>query len=500
VSVAQTLFAPPATVAELGRARAVALLIGSYDGSGNYGDLAQLDAALSLLQKFEPALLVLPLLERSRLADHRALVGEFLHPPTRALFFDPGEGHEDELQPVAAPADLAFAACYLYGGGYLNASWGGRKLAMLRAAEELLGAGGATEVCRMSSGLQADADWVAALSEADAESLGGYEPLGARDPSSREALAALGGGAEARETGDDAVGLLRRLIDGPVAEPADRASIYVHVAEHPWATERPQAIADFYADLLAEVARRADQPVVARPLIAYHDRWVSEQQAVERLAEACAKRGVELSRPQVLRPAGLPGELSRMRRATLTVSSSYHVALTSLMLGVPTVLLGDNPYYEQKAAGLIETFGLPDGFTPTSHTDPASLADEIAAVVFDDARLADLRSRLSAAGGRLSGTRAAVEAELLAVLGSAAVASLSDRLGEAGERLRERSAEPAELLARLAMLEPDDGVEPEVAPQQSNHAAERMLAEVLGSRSWRMTSPLRRAGARLRRR
>lgn len=303
IATAPAFFATPAIMAEVARARTVVLLIGGYDGSGNYGDIAQLDAALGLLERLDPDLLLLPVLERSRLADHRALGEDFLHPPDRALFFDPGEGREDDLLPVPAPADLAFAVCYLYGGGYLNPSWGERKLAMLRAAETLLAGGGATKVCRLSSGLQVDADWVAGLAAADAEALRSFELLGVRDRVSGDALAALGSGSPILDTADDVVGILRRLpLPDPRLNSDGKIHVNLHLAEHGWVTERPDAMASFYGDLVAELGHCAGLPVVAQPLIAYLDRQVSDRPTVERLGKACAARGVELAEPRVLGP------------------------------------------------------------------------------------------------------------------------------------------------------------------------------------------------------
>ncbi len=501
---APVLFASPATAAEVARASAVVTLVGGYDGSGNYGDLAQLDAALALLDRFEPSLLLLPVLERSRLAEHRALADEFLHRPENVLFFDPGEGYQDDLQPIGAPADLAFAGCYLYGGGYLNPSWGERKLAMLAATERLLADGGAAEVCRVSSGLQADAGWLAALDHADTQMLRAFEPLGSRDPASTEAFATLVGGAGARDTADDAVGLLRHLRPAEErADPEGPARVNVHVAEHPWVTEGPRAMADLYAGVLAELERRAGRPIAAQPLLAYADRWVTDREEIERLSAVCAARGIEVAEPRVLRPAGLAEAAGEMRRAALTLSCSYHVALTSLLLGVPAALFGDNAYYRQKAAGLGEAFGLPPAFAPTSDADPAVLADELAAA-FDERRREGLAYAIRLGASRVRETRAAAEAELLATLGSAVARALDARLAHATERLRERSTEPAELLARLALLESENGaMSPPVpsAPAVSEEgAAAQTLAELLGSRSWRMTAPFRRVGGRFGRR
>ncbi|MCW2987376.1 MAG: hypothetical protein JWM24_314, partial [Solirubrobacterales bacterium] len=81
--------------------------------------------------------------------------------------------------------------------------------------------------------------------------------------------------------------------------------------------------------------------------------------------------------------------------------------------------------------------------------------------------------------------------------------ALGSRLDEQAERLRLRSAEPAQLRARLAELEPERretapgaaaALEAELRAQQ----AEAALAGILQSRSWRLLAPLRRFRAWLR--
>ena len=501
---ATALFATPATLAEIDSARAVAVLIGGYDGSGNYGDIALLDAALTMLEPLDPALLLLPVLERTFLDREDDRRGEFTRPLPRALFFDPGEGLEDGLLPVPAPAGVAFGACYLYGGGYLNPAWGERRLAMLGAAEALLDAAGA-EILRLSSGQQVDAAWLAGLPAGDAERLAAFELLGARDPESTAALSrAAGAGAAVLDSGDDAVGLLRRLPLGDAGADADRPlRLNFHVAEHTWVTERGGAIAGFYAELAAELGRRAGREAIVQPLIAYLDERVDERPAVERLRGACAARGVELLEPLALRPSGLAAAVPELRAATLTVSCSFHVALTSLLLGVPAALLRDNAYYEQKATGLAAAFELPPALSLRSSDDPAASAGAIATEVLDPERSAALRQRIGIAAGRQRELRAGVEADLLARVGRAAAGALAERLDDVSRRLRERAAEPAELLARLALLESDPDTPPPPPPAPvapANGEAEARLAELLGSRSWRMTAPLRRIRGRVSRR
>ena len=534
-SGAPTLFATASTVRAIAEARAAAILVGSYDGSGNYGDIAQLDAALGLVARLGPGLLVLPVLEREYLAGHQALAEHSGQQPSHALFFDPGGDIEDDLLPVAAPVELIFGACYLYGGGYLNHLWGNRKLAMLRSAEALLGAGGAELVSRLSSGLQVDAEWVARLDPADAAALRSFDLLGVRDAGSSQALAALDSTAPVIETADDAVGVLR-LLPGPEAPRVFDGDLHInlHFAEHDWVSEHPDAVLDFYTCFLAELGRLAGLPVVAHPLIAYLDGRVDERRSVGRLRDTCAERGIKVAESLVLRPTGLAAAAPGLRQASLTLSCSYHVALTSLMLEVPAVLIGDNTYYEQKAAGLSEAFGLPPELTPST-ADPFASAREVAATVLDEKRGTALRRQLAAKGDRMRCRRGAIEAELLARLGGTAVTSLTARVEELSERLCQRSAEPAELLAQLAALRSDyeelqrragessspldaelRAREAEARSAEAQEAsldaelrareaearsaeAQQTLSAVLTSRSWRMTAALRRVAAPLRR-
>lgn len=492
---APTLFAAPETIAAIERAPAVALLIGSYDGSGNYGDLMQLDGALSLLAPLGPELLPLPVLERSLLDSHGELRDHFANPPTHPVFYDPGEDRRDALLPVPAPARATFAACYLYGGGYLNPSWGDRKLAMLEAAEGLLAASEVERVSRLASGQQVDADWVAALSDQEAKRLRAFELLLGRDRASAETLAAFAPGATTGDGGDDAVGLLRQLPAEHLPGDEGRLLVNLHAVEHQWVTDRPGAVANFQADFAAQLGRLAGATVLAQPLVAYLDRQVDERPMIERLAAACAARGIEVAEPLVLRPAAIEAAAAQIGRAALTLSCSYHVTLTSLLLGVPAALLGDNAYYEQKATGLTGSFDLPPAFTLSSAGDPAADADAVAAVVLDPSAGPALRQRLALAAARARERRLVAEATLLGNIGAGATAVL----GELGHRLTERSAEPAALLAQLARGS-DEGGAPEVerteeaaaVPPPADDGSRQMLDEVLSSRSWRLTAPLRR--------
>ncbi len=447
-----TLFAEPATAAALAAAPEAAILIGSYDGSGNFGDIAQLEGALAALAPLRRRLLTLPVIELGAAERHR---DPSITPRgvDRVLVFDPSGTGAPGLVPVAAPSHLALGVVFLYGGGYLNPAWGERKLAMLAAAEQLL-AGARGGPCRLASGLQVDAEWLATLPVHQRESLRRFELLGGRDPSSTAALAELGGSSVVVDTGDDAVGTLTRLRPGndPAAE--GPLLLNLHFSDHAWVTDDPDRMLGFTAALPAALAAHQGRPVQVRPLLAYADSVTDERRGLERFGERCAVRGVELLEPRLLRAAELAALAPELRRASLTLSCSYHAALTSLLLGVPAVLLADLPYYEQKSAGLRAGFELPDELGACSREDPDAVASRLAAAALDPPAAERLQAALAAGRERAYARRAAAEAALLGQLATAGLGRLAD--------------------------------------------SDRALSTLRESRSWRLTKPLRRGAARLR--
>lgn len=401
------------------RSAAVAFLVGSYDGSGNYGDIAQLDAAVAMLGRLGSELLVVPVIEQQFAAAHDELAGELIHRPEHVAYYNGGGDPGGEgLQPIRPPEDLKMAVSYLYGGGFLNPSWGARKLGMLRAVEGLLA--GAERTLRFASGLQVDGEWITRLDPADTEMLRRFELMSGRDDASAEALARLGGVGAVPNAGDDAVGVLPR-ISAPATRRRDdsRLEVNVHFAEHEWVTDRPDSVREFDARLLSELSRLAGRPVRVRPLLAYLDPRIDERPGLERFAAACARRGIEVTEPALLRPARVGEHKAEMGDAALTVSSSYHVALTSLLLAVPAAILRDNDYYAQKALGLLSDFGLPPEFAPRSSDDPEATAAAIAPHVIDPEPAGATRRRLEAAAGRVRRRRAVAEAEMLTLIDDA---------------------------------------------------------------------------------
>jgi len=484
---APALFASPETASAIAEAESLAFLVGGYDGSGNYGDVLMLDAALELLSPLEPGLVVLPVLERRYGAHHPELAEQMIRAPRHQVYFDPEGAEDDGLVPIAAGPGLDSAVSYFYGGGYFNGLWGDRKLAMMRAAEAVLAAAAPREIRRVGSGLQVESQWLANLSAEDAALLRAFEMLGARDPRSGDVLAGFGS-AIVPETGDDAVGALGRLRP---SEPRSGGPLRVnlHFSEHDWVTAEAPPLREFLVELMAEL----DGPVQVQPLIAYLDRRVDERPAAEGLATDLSSRGIEVLDPIVLRPAGLGAAAAEMGKASLTIACSYHAALTSLMLCLPTLTVTHNPFYEQKTAGLLDAFGQPAEYAIRPDSDPRACARMLATTALDPEVGALLRVQLALDARRMRRLRANARAELFARI-AATVAGIDAGSPQwvGPEAETDRRVRAAEGRARAA-----EGRAAHAELHASN--LEAQMAELRGSTSWRLTGPLRRLIRRARR-
>jgi hypothetical protein len=478
------LFASRETAAVISEAESLAFLVGGYDGSGNFGDVLMLDVALELLSPLEPGLVVLPVLERQFADHHPGIAEQMLRPPRHPVYFDPDGSGEDDLAQIAAGPELSTAVTYFYGGGYFNGLWGDRKLAMMRAAEAVLATAQPERVLRLGSGLQVEAAWLSGLSSEDTAFLRAFELLGTRDPRSGELLAGFGS-AFVPESGDDAVSALARLR---LAEPAGTGPLQVnlHFTDHDWVTGDAGSLLKLYLDLLSHLGRHGDRPIVAQPLVAYLDPRVNERPAAERLSAGLEEQGIEVLEPVVLRPAKLGTAAAQIGKAAFTVACSYHAALTSLMLGLPTLTVAHNPFYEQKAAGLLDAFGQPSEFTIRPGADPRACAELLAEAVLDPEAGRRLRVQLALAARRLRRRRTVAEADLFA--------RVAYTVGGIEEESPQWIGEEADADRRVRETEGRLRATEERAAHAEAHASnlEAQLAELTGSTSWRLTEPLRR--------
>lgn len=407
------LWASPADRSRIAKARAAVVLFGGYDGSGNYGDVLQFAAAAELVRRLPGAPQVVAIVELGARDHHNALAERYPSTFEDVAFahFSEGEGGAGLVE---LPAGLApeRSAVYVYGGGYLNSWWGGRKVAHLAAAERLIDGQPRALVV---SGVQVEA--AAALPGGVANDLLSRAAwIGVRDIGSLEHVrAGIGGDGEGRVelTGDDAVPMLRRGRSSP------DAVVNFHLNEGHWVSEDPASLGARATSVLQQLGREVGSPLELQPVSAYEDPRTSEAQQVAALLDrnrvALGGAGLSLAAPLDLLDDAVENRLERFRRARLTVCCSYHVALTSLFAGIPALLLAENEYYEQKAAGLRDLFGLDDRMVGVRGT-PEDAAAAIAAMVDGPGRSA-LLDRLRTGAADLAGRHANGQRAVLAAIG-----------------------------------------------------------------------------------
>jgi len=489
------LYMRPETFAALAAHSSAVILIGSYDGSGNYGDVAQLESAVRLLEALGTSALLLPVTDLRYQASHRRieLPATTNFDAGHVLVFaypSPSTDHrtiEEGLIPAVLPASISYAPTYLYGGGFMNVRWADRLLDMIAAAADLGTSPGVSGWTATSSGLQIEPGWARRLGAESRGILRSLEQIGVRDELSRQAgadLAGPDGMPPAVNTGDDAVGTVARALDAAGEHPpAAGLTVNLHVCAEPWVTDDPAGLVGFISRYLEAVAGRAGGGLRIQPLIAYDDGRISERPQLEAVLARCL-RFATMAEPIALQPATLASALQTMRRAAVTVSCSYHVSLTSLLAGVPSVLLFGNEYYAQKAGALRRDFPLGEEYFCNTSAKPEGAGAALAARLEPHARSRD-HELLAIARDSVLQRRQRAERELLEQL---APGSERARAGGSNRRGVTAGSGVDALVRAWARLRDDRAA---VVEQAAGRQA--LLDEVERSASWRVTAPLRAA-------
>lgn len=380
-----TLWASHPDLDRLGAARSAVVLVGGYDGSGNYGDVLQVATAIQTVRGLPGSPLPVAIVERETCGHHRALRERYADHFAGAVFlhYEEDEGPQDDgLVELGSGAIPRRSVIYVYGGGFLNQRWGGRKVAHAATAERLHGRG---NLALVASGLQVDEPAVAPGGVAH-QVLSRATWIGVRDALSQQYMQEHLPSDAARRValaGDDATPFLS--LPAIAAEPL----VNLHVNDGVWVSESPDGLLERIAALLCDLGRNAGTALRLQPAIAYEDPRVSERRVVATLLERFGDRleaaGIVPVDPVDVTDDALDGELARFRRARLNVACSYHVTLSSLLTGIPAVLLAENGYYDQKAAGLRDLFGLDDRMVGV-RGGPEDAAPAAAALVDGEAR------------------------------------------------------------------------------------------------------------------
>ncbi|HEX3174061.1 MAG TPA: hypothetical protein VHQ43_07570 [Solirubrobacterales bacterium] len=371
--MAASLWATSEDRRRIARSRAAVLMVGSYDGSGNYGDVLQFAAALDLVGGLPGSPLPIALVERFAREHHAELMRRFpaLLGAAAYVHYDDGgsSAPDDDLLELESGLAPRRSVLYLYGGGYMNRWWGARKVALSDAAERLAGGGPPPLV---ASGLQVDEASVAPGGV-------GHDLLsrslwtGARGFRSLEFLSEHVGGT-IELSGDDAV---PALALGP-SRPG--AAVNFHFNDGDWVSDDPDTAMERVAALLGGLGQAMGTTLELQPVLAYEDPRIRESRALATFfgSHGAALRAADIvpAEPLDILEDAASNELARFRRGRLTVCRSYHVALSSLLCGIPTVLLAENDYYDQKALelrGLFELDGSTVGIAGTPDDLPAAL-------------------------------------------------------------------------------------------------------------------------------
>ena len=188
---------------------------------------------------------------------------------------------------------------------------------------------------------------------------------------------------------------------------------------------------------LSAIQREANAHVSVRLVVAYDDRRISERPFLQDFAATflvSAGGGGQVSftiEDATTRRLLDPGW--EQRRPDLTISCSYHVALTSLLHDIPVVYLFGNDYYRQKAKSLQAGFGL----SPELMVDMAGpeagaevVAGNVLGLLSDPQRYASTIARLRLARARALALRHVVSSQLLQEVSDHVVAPLEENKGE----------------------------------------------------------------------
>lgn len=368
--------------ARLMAASSAVVLIGGFDGSANFGDVLQARVAMARALSATEFSVVALVVEAA--FEHYSAAA--LNSPDDVVILP----YTDTPDPAALTQLPPLTLLYLYGGGYLNDRWSQRRLQHFRTVAGLVAAHGSSGSPRVAAtGLQVSShdqlwewrDWLAAAA-----------PLGVRDEESAMVLTEAGVPASAvSNSADDAVA---ELNAGHLHTDGDLRCINVHLSTSDYATDDGAARLTWLLDALASLA--GETPGLrCKLLIAFHDPRVSEQPTVTMLEQRYRERVAAGAAAAVeFETVSLIDCLAREEGLVLgaggTITSSYHVGLTSLWAQVPALLLADNAFYEQKMGALAASFALPAGAVLSGANRPS---------VAIGALLADVRASLRTSHG-----------------------------------------------------------------------------------------------------
>lgn len=364
-------FVSKQTLEQIQHADHIVMLLGSYTGYINFGDILQLHSAIHFHQQHNPGCLIMPLLnidaiphagDIERMVKATGLAtclffsqvrSDDIHNETRSRFLS----RYREMRPLMLE-NIQPPTLHVYGGGFFNERWGEQQL---RLIEHIIDQGGVMHY--VISGQQVSESFAARL----AAHIDEYQPelVGCRDPQSAAYLQQYR--VNAIWSSDDAIDLL--AINEGSANPTQpmRVGIHINSSGYTWEDKIDgQTMRALMVSHLQMLAQYTDKNHTIPVLVnLYSD---ATQDAIDtwgNLASAPLAQffphfqGLDIG--EMLVANHLPQALNLLSTLHFVVTNSYHLALCCQMLGVPVYLVANNAYYQQKHAGLnLSTISLAD--------------------------------------------------------------------------------------------------------------------------------------------
>ncbi len=278
----------------------------------------------------------------------------------------------------------------------------------------------------------------------------------------------------------------------------DDFHVDLHLTGEGHATADVDRVTRFVTDLLTALQRETAVHVSVRLVVAYDDRRISERPLMEdfaaRFPVAAGQAG----------PISFTLEDATTRRVQdprwerqppdLTISCSYHVAMTSLLHDVPVVYLFGNDYYRQKAASLQAGFGLSPELTvdiDDPEADAGLVASIAVGVLSNPQRQAETINRLRLARARALALRHLVSSRLIRLISAHMASTLEGENVELSWELVSRSVTSDERSHRprwiavkrtLALLRSwREAIRSEKNPESSFEGLQRSVDELRAS-------------------
>ncbi|MCW1970783.1 MAG: polysaccharide pyruvyl transferase family protein [Anaerolineae bacterium] len=355
-------FVSKQTLEQIQHADHIVMLLGSYSGYINFGDILQLQSAIQFHQQRNPNCLIMPLLNITAIPHTNGIQRMVKATGVETCLFFSQVHHDDihnetrshflstycEMRPLMLE-HIQPPTLHVYGGGFFNERWGEQHL---RLVEHIIDQSGVGHY--VISGQQVSESFAARLAAHIAE----YQPelVGCRDQQSASYLKEYG--INAIWSSDDAIDLL--ISNEGNANPTQPIRIGVHINSSGYTQENnidDQTAQAFVVSQLQILAQYADENHAIPVLVnLYSD---AKQNAIDtwgNLASAPLShffphfQGLDMG--EMLVANHLPQALNLLSTLHFVVTNSYHLALCCQMLGVPVYLAANNAYYRQKHAGL----------------------------------------------------------------------------------------------------------------------------------------------------